>query len=300
MKKSKALPKKAGLCFFYGEKAELRARFSITLSRNRPTFKHFKPFRFLLRSPVLFVLDIGNTRAKAALFDGQRLARKAVWPEWPDVELADWLGDDRPAATLFSSVAEPDTAPYRVLRETLAARELGPDTPLPFENAYRTPQTLGKDRLAAAAGALALFPGRHCLVIDCGTCIKYELVAADRRYLGGNIAPGAAMRIEAMHHFTARLPRVPMEIPGNFVGDSTTTALQNGALRGAALEIEGFAALFRQKLEPLQVMLTGGDADLFYPLLAEKIDALSVEPDLTLYGLNYILQFNLPKTSPGI
>ena len=142
----------------------------------------------------------------------------------------------------------------------------------------------------AVAGAQALFPGENCLVIDCGTCIKYEMLTSEGIYTGGNIAPGATMRIKAMHHFTARLPEAPMEMPDDFIGHSTETALQNGALRGAVLEMEGFIRLFEQKHAPLRVVLTGGDADFFQPFLHLPND--STVPDLTLHGLNNILIFN--------
>lgn len=236
-------------------------------------------------------LDIGNTRTKIGLFEGERLAEKTIWADWSVADLRAWIGQKKVRGTIFSSVADNDGNLAKMLREHFGALELNAATPLPFRNAYRTPETLGKDRVAAAAGALALFPGRHCLVVDCGTCIKYELLTADGVYHGGNIAPGAAMRIQAMHHFTARLPEVPLDMPADFVGDSTTTALQNGALRGAALEIMGFVQLFQQKAAPLQIILTGGDADFFYPYL--DLPGLKVEPDLTLIGLNSILNFNL-------
>lgn len=191
---------------------------------------------------------------------------------------------------ILSSVAAPDPELITGLGQYFDVLELTHTTPLPFLNTYKTPQTLGKDRIAAAAGAYALFPGQDCLVVDCGTCIKYERLSAKGEYLGGNIAPGAAMRIKAMHHFTARLPEVTMEIPPEMIGSDTTTALQNGALLGAVLEIEGFARLFAQNIGPLRVILTGGDAGLFYPHL--KINGLTLEPHLTLIGLNCILTYN--------
>lgn len=235
------------------------------------------------------VFDIGNTRTKTGLFEDGRLVEKTVWTDEPAAQLAEWLGNKKVRGAIYSSVVSDDGELTSMLREQFAAIELNTATPLPFHNAYRTPETLGKDRVAAAAGALALFPGRHCLVVDCGTCIKYELLTSDGTYHGGNIAPGAAMRIQAMHHFTARLPVVAMEMPENAIGDSTTTALQNGALRGAALEIMGFAHLFEQKAAPLHIILTGGDAAFFQTHL--DLPNLSLEPDLTLYGLNNILTF---------
>lgn len=240
-------------------------------------------------------LDIGNTRTKTGLFRGEKLVEKQVWAHDSLAELTTYLEQAKAKRAIFCSVAEPNEALENVLRARFDASELTHETPLPFRNAYRTPHTLGKDRLAASAGAQALFPGTNCLVVDCGTCIKYELLRADSTYLGGNIAPGAAMRLRAMQHFTARLPQAPMQMPDQPLGDSTESALQNGALRGAALEIQGFVQLFGQQFDTLQVILTGGDAAFFEPFLS--IENLTVEPDLTLFGLQHILTFNLKKAA---
>lgn len=236
-------------------------------------------------------LDIGNTRTKLGLFRGAELVEQAIWEGWTLEELRAYAGAAGADRLMVASVAEPGEA----LLEGLAGSvgrivELTHDTPLPFRNLYRTPRTLGKDRLASVAGAQARFPGETCLVVDCGTCIKYDLLTADGTYRGGNIAPGAAMRLHAMHIFTARLPEPPMKMPARPIGESTVTALQNGALRGAALEIEGFVGLFRRQADLQRVLLTGGDAAFFQPHLQESIHELIYEPHLTLYGLNHILQ----------
>ena len=235
-------------------------------------------------------VDIGNTRVKIGLFRGKILLEQNVWTAWTLQELLDFGNQAGVKNILYSSVAAPDPNMAEQLGAYFKVFELNHKTALPFENKYGTPETLGKDRLAAVAGAQALFPGESCLVIDFGTCIKYDMLTATGVYLGGNIAPGAKMRIKAMHHFTARLPEVPMEMPENFTGTSTTTALQNGALRGTCLEIEGFVRLFEQKHAPLRVLLTGGDADFFEPYL-NLSNSITI-PDLTLHGLNNILIYN--------
>lgn len=235
-------------------------------------------------------IDIGNTRVKTGLFRGKELLEQNSWAAWTLQELIDFGNQAGVKNVLFSSVAEPDPEMQEQLSAYFQTFELGATTPLPFENQYATPETLGKDRLAAVAGAQALFPGENCLVIDFGTCVKYDMLTAASVYIGGNIAPGAKMRIKAMQYFTARLPEVPMEMPDDFTGNSTTSALQNGALRGMALEVEGFVRLFEQKHKPLRVLLTGGDAGFFEPFLT--ISNNTTIPDLTLHGLNNILIFN--------
>jgi type III pantothenate kinase len=234
-------------------------------------------------------LDIGNTRTKIGLFRENILVEQAIWTDWTLDELFRYGNDAGADNVLFSSVAEHDPDQLRQMRRVFArAYELTHHTPLPFRNAYGTPETLGKDRLAAAAGAHALFPGRNCLVVDCGTCIKYDLMLAEGVYRGGNIAPGLTMRARAMHDYTARLPLVPLEMPADAVGNSTLTALQNGALRGAELEVEGFVRLFEQTWPDVAVILTGGDAPLLLPHL--DLPNKHHEPALVLYGLNHILR----------
>ncbi len=236
-------------------------------------------------------LDIGNTRTKIGLFRGTKLVEQTVWTDWTGAELVAYGEQVGVERIILCSVADREETLHDLLSARFEVLELDHATLLPFQNHYQTPKTLGKDRLAAVAGARALYPANDCLVIDCGTCIKYEWLTADGIYHGGNIAPGASMRIQAMHHFTARLPEVPLKMPLQTIGQSTQTALQNGALRGAALEMEGFVQLFRAKSSHLQVLLTGGDAAFFAPHL-DIID-VKTEPYLTLIGLNNILNVNM-------
>lgn len=241
--------------------------------------------------PLNLALDIGNTRTKLGLFDGNRLVEQAIWTAWTLEELVSYGNQAGVDRVILASVVLPDPETQHKLADVFPlALELTHETPLPFRNTYKTPETLGRDRIAAVAGAQALFPDENCMVIDCGTCIKYDLLRGGDTYVGGNIAPGAAMRILAMHTFTARLPQVPVVMPPETVGYSTETALQNGALRGATFEILGFVQAFGAPLESLQVILTGGDAGFFAPHL--PIPALLVEPNLVLHGLNHILQYN--------
>ncbi|MEO6757812.1 MAG: type III pantothenate kinase [Saprospiraceae bacterium] len=239
-------------------------------------------------------LDIGNTRTKLGLFRGSELVEQTVWTDWTGADLQAYCEQAGVERIAFASVAGSEEILFDLLADRFELRELTTETPLPFRNRYATPQTLGKDRLAAVAGAQALYPATDCLVIDCGTCIKYEWLTATGVYEGGNIAPGAKMRIQAMHHFTARLPEVPLELPVEEIGRSTQTALQNGALLGAILEIRGFVQLFRAKSPQLQVIITGGDAAFFAPHL--EIDHLKVEPNLTLIGLNHLFTPRLQNT----
>ncbi len=176
------------------------------------------------------------------------------------------------------------------LRQNFFCIELGTRTPLPIQNTYRTPETLGKDRLAAVVGAFEMFPDQNCLVIDAGTCITYDLLRWDGVYPGGNIAPGLEMRLRAMHHFTANLPPVAIGETENLIGYSTESAMRNGAQLGIILEIEGFIAWCRSEWGEINVILTGGSIDFFVKNLKSQI---FVNPNLVLSGLNKILNYNV-------
>lgn len=225
------------------------------------------------------------------MFEGKKLLERAVAPAFTSPELVQKASAFAVKRVIVSSVALPDPALLEDLTKQLPVVEFHQGLRLPFVNTYHTPETLGKDRLAAVAGAIALFPGSGCIVIDGGTCIKYELLTANGHYLGGNIAPGLRMRTKAMHHFTARLPEVETALPDNEVGYSTETALQNGAFRGLLLEIEGFVQLFEKKAgSNLKIILTGGDSGFLSDHL--NLSNMTTEPDLTLIGLNEILLIN--------
>ena len=174
-------------------------------------------------------------------------------------------------------------------------------TKLPFKNKYSTPKTLGKDRIAAIAGARAIFPKKTCLVFDIGTCMTTDIINDKDEYLGGNISPGVHLRLKSMNDYTSALPLVKDKINRDIIGKSTKSALQNGGIYGLILEIEGFVARSKRKFGTINVILTGGDAFRFGELIECK---KFVEPKLVLIGLNAIIAYNernncLLYTSPS-
>ena len=245
-----------------------------------------------LRPLMNLCLDIGNTRTKAGVFNGNQLIDQVIVADWRTGHLRAFADAHPLQNAIVASVAERDPAMVPTFTSWgLDVLEMAPETPIPFENAYTTPQTLGIDRLAAVSGVHALYPGQNVLVIDAGTCIKYDGLSAQGVYIGGNIAPGLHMRIRAMHEQTARLPMVSMYIPADFVGKSTETALQNGAFKGAVLELSGFISLFAEKWPDLLVVLSGGDALFLFEAI--QMPGVLLQPDLLLIGLNHILNHNL-------
>ncbi len=233
--------------------------------------------------------DIGNTNTKTAVFVDGKLVKRESKPFDQTFASMRSATYEPPQYALITSVTRSHHSLVQWLESLkIPVMLLNAQTPLPFRNNYATPDTLGMDRLAGVAGAHALFPGKHVLVIDAGTCLKYDVLHGKQGYLGGNIAPGIQMRIDAMHHFTTKLPVVAKELPATMIGNSTTTALQNGAILGAILEIEGFIRHFTKELPGLQVVLSGGDAALVADHLAHQ--SIKTEPDIVLYGLLHIFQ----------
>ncbi len=246
-------------------------------------------------------IDVGNTRTKIALFEGSELVHKEVWDTLDLDRIQSLAYNQNVKKVIFSSVANVPVEVDGFLKDIFYCLHLSTATPLPINIHYKTPHTLGKDRIAAAAGAHFLFPGENCLVVDAGTCITMDVLDSSGVFRGGNISPGVEMRLKAMHHFTARLPLVKHQSENhglfeNALGDSTENAIRNGGELGALLEIEGFTHLMGRHYKDLKLVLTGGDADFFVRNMKTKIFA---HPNLVLIGLNQILQHNA-KLSEGI
>ena len=165
-------------------------------------------------------------------------------------------------------------------------------TPVPIQNNYKTPETLGLDRLAAAIGAKELFPGKDLLVIDAGTALTFDLVERSGTFAGGNISPGLRSRFRSLHEFTQRLPLVEEQEHWPDIGQTTEEAIRAGVLNGMILEMDGTIDYFRKKLPGLQPVLTGGDALFFERRLK---NAIFVKFEITLIGLNRILEHNVEK-----
>lgn len=176
---------------------------------------------------------------------------------------------------------------------------LSPDTPLPLINDYESKQSLGYDRIAAAAGAMCLFPGSNLLIIDAGTAITYDFLSDDRHFRGGNISPGINLRLESLHRHTANIPLYTVEEKNmqlnNLIikpGENTREAVVGGIVRGIVYEMTGYIAHYVAKSNPCKVVVTGGDGLFFARLLKNSI---FVHQELMALGLNKILEYNVEK-----
>jgi type III pantothenate kinase len=235
-------------------------------------------------------IDAGNTRTKAVVYDAAGRTLESIIAEEnnivPILELISRQGIEH---VIVSTTGQRD---WQLSDLGIKGKniELSHETPLPIQLIYTTPTTLGRDRIAAACGANALYPGKNCIVISAGTCMTTDIILGTGLYLGGNIAPGLRMRLQSMHEYTARLPLIEPGWPENNFGDSTEHALQNGACLGMVMEIEGIFQRAKNAFGEVLIVMTGGDADF----LAERLESqIFVAPELATQGLFQILALNV-------
>lgn len=202
-------------------------------------------------------VDSGNTYSKIGWFDEDKLISYQTRLIWPD--LIREIQNNLPDQIIYSSVNKPAEEFREALGLAIPVLDLSADIPVPIKKEYKTPQTLGADRVAAAAGANWLFPEKDLVVIDMGTCITYDLVDRTGAFQGGLITPGVKMRFAALHSFTKRLPLFePVAVP-DFIGKSTKEAIESGVMNGVLAEMEGIIERYRHISPSLRVVVCGGD-----------------------------------------
>lgn len=195
-----------------------------------------------------------------------------------------------PENVLISSVRRGIGKIVELSTRTTNTIVLNHNTPLPIKSLYKTPQTLGVDRMASVVGAKFLYENKNNLVIDLGTCITYDLLDNEGTYHGGGISPGVDMRLKAMHKFTSKLPLIAVKGDPELIGKTTKECMLSGAVNGTIAELEGIINRYRQFFEDLNIIFCGGAAFFFESKIKDDIFAI---PNLVLVGLNQILRFNL-------
>lgn len=218
-------------------------------------------------------LDFGNTRLKAALFEGDQLKEIKTLSDDELSTINALLDLWKPQRCILSSVIRP----YPELDTLLASRtvfhKINVHTRLNFNINVGKPETVGADRLALMTAAVHFFPGKNNLIIGLGSCITYNFINQYGHFLGGSISPGMDMRFRAMHEFTAKLPLVESNWNYPLIGYDTKTNLQSGVICGMVSEIEGIIGRYASKYSNFNVVLTGGNSTYFASQLKNKIFA---------------------------
>lgn len=232
------------------------------------------------------LLDIGNTSAKLVVSDnGDFVHFERKSEPWRDVlhRLARTCKIDE---AVVSTVVGDDLELVEALRDlSVPCRYISCDTPCRSKTLQDIPETYGADRLAADYGAVAQDLNSTILVIDAGTCITYDLISSDGRFLGGVISPGIQLRLNAMHDYTAKLPLAKAEKEAPLLSDNTIGNLMSGAVNGARMEIAGFVSKLSETYADLHVFVTGGDG---LDLSADVQCKATYDPHLVFKGLDSI------------
>jgi type III pantothenate kinase len=252
---------------------------------------------------MLLAVDIGNSNVTTGLFRNGVLAgsrRAGTDPRMTADELEHLLAgllalDDATIADVSSIVAASVVPTVTAALETVAARRERPlvvasagTIPLPIRT--ERPAEVGPDRLVNALAA-ARIHGTPAIVVDLGTATTFDCVAADGSFIGGAIAPGLELGLDALASRTAKLPRVALRAPDRALGRDTVGAIQSGSVLGYEALVEGLLGRLRSEVAEasgtapgdVRVILTGGLSGAPWARAIESVDA--IDPDLTLKGL---------------
>lgn len=238
---------------------------------------------------VRFCIDFGNTRKKLGCFYDDKLINEIILQDNPLEQILDLCNKHKPKSTILSSVINHDEEIENVLSANSKFLLLNPETKIPFLNAYSSPKTLGRDRVAMVAGLSKFYRNQNSLVISVGSCITYSFLAENNTLRGGAISPGIHQRFQALHEYTDKLPLVQKAGYDSLLGFDTETSIRSGVINGMASEIDGMIQRFEGEYGKINAVLTGGDTRFFARKLKSKIFA---DEFFLLKGLYAILEHN--------
>jgi type III pantothenate kinase len=234
-------------------------------------------------------LDIGNYGAKLAVFDGKTKVLSTRINDFNCESFEKTISGFVFDKAIISSVKVISGFVTDVLSsQGVFIHTLSYKSKLPFEIQYKTPETLGTDRIAALAGAFNLFCNENIMIIDAGTAITYDFLI-NGIYKGGNISPGINIRFKALNSFTDKLPLLSIDENFDSPGQTTHDAILSGVINGTIYEINEYIRTFKNEYKNNKIILTGGDSEYINARLNKQIMSF---PDLVNEGLNYILEHN--------
>ncbi len=254
---------------------------------------------------MLLVVDVGNTNTVVGAFDGETLVDQFRLETHPHRTSDEWgllcqlalrerdVDPRRIRAVVVSSVVPPLQHTLESMSERYFRTRplfIGPGVKTGMPILYDDPREVGADRIVNAVAAYDRWPG-PLIVVDFGTAITFDLVTARGEYLGGSIAPGIKIAVEALSRNASRLPRVDLDRPAKAIGKNTVASMQSGIIFGYAALVDGLCARLGKELggEAPKVVATGGLASL----IASVSEAVSeVDEFLTLAGLRLIYDRN--------
>jgi len=271
---------------------------------------------------VLLAMDVGNTETLIGLFgtvgadapDAMGFARatgeRGLAYHWRTSTIAERTPDEHAMVltqlldlegldlrTTVTEIAICSSAPGVTTQLRRMAKRwfsdldltvLGPGTKSGMPILYDNPREVGADRVADGVGAYDLYPGAS-IIVDMGTATVFDVISEKGEYVGGAIAPGVAISLEALYTHAAALRSVELVLPRSVIGRSTAESIQSGVLYGFAAQVDGLVERILDELGEATVIGTGGLAGLIAPITKH---VRIVEPWLTLHGLRIVHERN--------
>lgn len=233
--------------------------------------------------------DFGNTRKKAAVFNGKEIVQNITLENDSTEIILSLINNYNPQRSILSSVIDHNPEIETLLASKTKFHKLNHLSKLPFTTPVGKPETIGADRLALCAAAVHFYPGKNNLVIALGSCITYNFINKFHEFLGGGISPGMEIRLKSLNHYTAKLPLIKADSNVPLIGYDTATNILSGVVLGMAKEIDGFIESYEEKFGNFNVLLTGGDLVHLAHHMKKKIFA---DPELIFKGLYAISEVN--------
>ncbi len=251
---------------------------------------------------MLLAIDIGNTAIVLGIFEGNKLidhyrlsADREKTAEEYGILLSALIGPRKMKGIIISSVVPPLLKIFQEMSESCLhisplLVKVGMKTGISIK--YPRPEELGADRIVNAVAVHHLYKG-PAIIVDFGTAITFCALSGEGDYLGGAIAPGIGISVEALFEKTALLPRIELVRPERVIGENTVKSMQSGIIYGFAELVDGLVERMKREFAPrARVIATGGWAEL---IASESNNIDEIVPFLTLKGLKIIYEKNQPK-----
>lgn len=248
---------------------------------------------------MLLAIDIGNTTIALGIFEGEKLVghwrlsadRKKTVDEY-GILLSTLIGSREVKGIIISSVVPPLLNIFQEVSERclhISPLLIGMEIETGISIKYPRPKELGADRIVNATAAYHLYKG-PVIIVDFGTATTLCALSGKGDYLGGTIAPGIGISVEALFKKTALLPRIELVRPERVIGESTVKSMQSGIIYGFAELVDGLVERMKREFSPrAKVLATGGWAEL---IASESKSIDEIVPFLTLKGLKIIYERN--------
>jgi type III pantothenate kinase len=241
---------------------------------------------------VYQVIDIGNSYTKVVNFEDDVIKKTLKFENYSNDILQLIKTVKKVDYVIISSVS--DYTYNRILpkikQKTKNIFVFTHKSKTPIINKYKSPETLGLDRLAAIIGANYLYPNKNILVFDAGTALTIDFINDKNEYIGGNISPGIETRFKALNNYTSKLPLLKKSENFSEIGKTTQEAIIAGVQKGIIFEVDAYIEEFKKNYNNLTVIFTGGDSFFFEKNLKNTIFANS---NLVSIGLYKVLKFNV-------